>query len=43
MATAIGPVGPEISAWVPQNNEANSPTATAPYRPAMTPNPDTTP
>ena len=30
MATAMGPVGPEISAFVPQKRDANSPTATAP-------------
>ena len=43
MATAIGPVGPEIWDLVPPNTAAKNPTAMAPYMPAMAPRPDATP
>ena len=43
IATAIGPVGPEIPVLVPPNADAKKPTATAPYSPAITPRPDATP
>ena len=39
----IGPVGPEICAGVPPNSDANRPTQTAPYSPAIGPAPDATP
>ena len=43
MATAMGPVGPEIWDLVPPKTAAKKPTAMAPYRPAMAPRPDATP
>ncbi len=43
MATAIGPVGPEITVLVPPKVAAKKPTATAPYSPAIAPRPDATP
>ena len=43
IATAIGPVGPDIWDRVPPNTAAKNPTAMAPYRPAIAPRPDATP
>ena len=43
IATAIGPVGPDIWDFVPPNTAAKKPTATAPYIPAIAPSPDATP
>ena len=43
IATAIGPVGPDICDFVPPNTAAKNPTATAPYIPAIAPSPDATP
>ena len=43
IATAIGPVGPEITFLVPPNTAAKNPTATAPYSPAIAPRPEATP
>ena len=43
IATAIGPVGPEICDFVPPNTAAKKPTAIAPYSPATAPSPDATP
>ena len=43
IATAIGPVGPDICDRVPPNTAAKKPTAIAPYMPASAPKPDATP
>ena len=43
MATAIGPVGPEICERVPPKTAAKNPTAIAPYSPATAPRPDASP
>ena len=43
MATAIGPVGPEICDRVPPKTAAKNPTAIAPYSPATAPRPDASP
>ena len=43
IATAIGPVGPEICDRVPPNTAAKNPTAMAPYSPATAPRPEATP
>ena len=39
IATAIGPVGPDICERVPPNTAAKKPTAIAPYMPASAPKP----
>ena len=43
IATDSGAVGPEICVWVPPEIDASSPTAMAPYRPAIAPRPEATP
>ena len=43
MASAIGPVGPEICARVPPKTAASSPKAIAPYMPSTAPKPEATP